>query len=59
MRQRTKRRQQQILAATLDENYITIYHPGKYSGGVDWDDAAGMLISRLKQKPILNNMHSL
>ena len=39
MRQRTKRRQQQILAATLDENYITIYHPGKYSGGVDWDDS--------------------
>ena len=24
---------------TLDENYITIYHPGKYSGGVDWDDS--------------------
>lgn len=24
---------------TLDNNYITIYHPGTYSGGVDWDDS--------------------
>lgn len=24
---------------TLDNNYITIYHPGKYTGGVDWSDS--------------------